>query len=187
MPKLEGVMKGIKTTQARSHIYTPSQKRLPTFDDVAIDNVLNPSFLKIRLKASKTDPFRRGVDIVVGKINNKLCPISAMLAYLVVRGNGPGFLFRFHDGRLLTKNRFVDAIRAALLQLGLNPENYEGHSFRIGAATTAGECGLSDSTIQMLGRWSSSAYLVYIKTPREQLAQFSKSTVQSNSITTGLV
>ena len=158
-----------------------------SFDDVAIDNVLNPSFLKIRLKASKTDSFRRGVDIVVGKLNNKLCPVSAMLAYLAVRGNGPGFLFRFHDGRLLTNNCFVDAIRAALLQLGLNPKNYVGHSFRIGAATTAGACGLSDSTIQMLGRWSSSAYLVYIKTPREQLAQFSKSTVQSNSITAGLV
>lgn len=30
-----------------------------------------------------------------------------------------------------------------------------GHSFRIGVATTARACGLNDSTIQMLGRWSS--------------------------------
>ena len=55
----------------------------------------------------------------------------------------------------------------------LNHKEYAWHSFRIGAATTAGTCGLNDSSIQMLGRWSSSAYQVYIKTPRQQLANLS--------------
>ena len=35
---------------------------------------------------------------------------------------------------------------------------YAGHSYRIGAATTASLCGIQDSTIKMLGRWQSSAY-----------------------------
>ncbi len=37
-----------------------------TFKDITVDDPSNPSLLKLRLKASKTDPFRKGVDIVVG-------------------------------------------------------------------------------------------------------------------------
>ena len=92
-----------------------------------------------------------------------------MLAYVTSRGNSPGFLFRFQDGRLLTKGRFVDSVRKALKEAGYNLADYAGHSSRIGAATTAGVCGLNDATIKMLGRWASSANLVYIKTPLEQL------------------
>ena len=66
-----------------------------TFDDNNVDDITKPTLLKLRLKASKTDPFRKGVDIGVGKTNNKLCPVTAVLAYLALRGNGPGFLFRF--------------------------------------------------------------------------------------------
>ena len=35
--------------------------------------------------------------------------------------------------------------------------------------------GISDSTIKMLGRWKSSAYQLYIKTPWEQLVAVSQS------------
>ena len=141
MPKLEGVVKGIKVTQAR---VTPNMhKRLPitpdillkvcqawesegpshdqvmlwaattlfffgfmrsgeitvpadnafdpgthiTFEDLSVDNTANPQFVKLRLKSSKTDPFRRGVDIVVGRTFNKLCPVAAIMAYLMSTKN----------------------------------------------------------------------------------------------------
>ena len=38
-----------------------------TFDDVTVDCISNPQMLKVKIKASKTDPFRLGVDIFVGK------------------------------------------------------------------------------------------------------------------------
>ena len=56
---------------------------------------------------------------------------------------------------------------------GLDPTKYAGHSFRIGAATSAASKGINDSTIKLLGRWESEAYQIYIRTPRDALARFS--------------
>ncbi len=44
---------------------------------------------QVRLKTSKTDPFRKEVDVYVGKTGNDLCPVSAMLAYLAVQSSKP--------------------------------------------------------------------------------------------------
>ncbi len=62
---------------------------------------------------------------------------------------------------VLSRGRFVSHIRDALKRLGLDSSVYSGHSFRIGAATTAAERGIPDSTIQALGRWKSAAFLRY--------------------------
>ena len=48
---------------------------------------------------------------------------------------------------------------------GLNPTQYKGHSFRIGAATLAAESGLSDAQIRLLGRWKSDSFRKYIRSP----------------------
>ena len=96
-----------------------------------------------------------------------------MLKYLVIRGDSPGPLFGFVDGRGLTRQRLVDRLRAGLLEANIDCSAYCGHSFRIGAATTAAACGIHDATIKMLGRWESGAYQSYIRTPREDLASVS--------------
>ena len=41
-----------------------------------------------------------------------------------------------------------------------------GHSFRSGLSSLLGEAGFSDDEIMALGRWSSSAFLRYIKLGR---------------------
>ena len=65
------------------------------------------------------------------------------------------------------------------MAVGLPYQHFAGHSFRIGAATAAAKAGLEDSTIRALGRWNSAAFLTYIQTPRQQLAQFSLTLAQS--------
>ena len=137
--------------------------------DVRVDNTANPQYLEIHLKASKTDPFRLGVTVYLGRSHAELCPVSAVLAYMVLRGNAGGAFFKFLDGRLLMRERFVAAMRTALRSAGLDHSRYAGHSFRIGAATTAARQGLPDSLIKTLGRWESSAYMLYIRTPQETL------------------
>jgi hypothetical protein len=146
-----------------------------SFHDVEVDSLSQPQILRVHLKASKTDPFRVGIDIFIGKTDNSLCPVSAVLSYMVERGADRGPFFRFQDGKPLTRVRFVTKIKEALAASGVDCSAYSGHSFWSGAATTAAKQGISDATIKMLGRWKSSAYQLYIKTPREQLATYSRS------------
>ena len=131
-------------------------------DDLAVDSVANPSIIKATIKASKTDQFRKGVDIYVGRTNNELCPVAAILAYIASRGDDSGFLFKFEDGRLLTKNRFISHVILVLSEAGIDSSSYSGHSFRIGATTTAGREGVLSEKIKTLGRWESAAYLLHM-------------------------
>ena len=81
-----------------------------------------------------------------------------ILPYIAQWGSQPGLLFRFGDGSFLTRERFVREVRQLLTSAGIDPTPYSGHSFRIGAATTAAHAGLDAAFIQILGRWKSSAY-----------------------------
>ena len=151
--------------------FEPSSSLTP--EDVSVDDHDNPSMVCIHLKCSKTDPFRHGVDIYLGRTGRDLCPVAALLAYMAVRPAAQGPLFVEVDGTPLTRDKLVTAVRQALQQAGVQSVRYSGHSFRIGAATTAAQAGLEDSMVKMLGRWESSAYQRYIRTPRDTLAAIS--------------
>ncbi len=142
-------------------IVTPGERFNPACHlvqgDVRVNDTGNPHFMTIRVKASKTDPFRKGLLIYLGRTHNEL------------RGGSEGPFFRFEDGRLPTRERFVRAVRVALTSRGYDCTFYAGHSFRIGAATTAAQKGVQDSLIKTLGRWESTAYTLYIRTPPDVL------------------
>ena len=142
--------------------------------DVAIDSGTLPAIIKVHLKRSKCDQLRKGVDVFIGRSDCPPCPVSETLRYVSLRGPAPGPFFLFSDGTPLTKAMFVSRVRHALAKCGVNPEEYAGHSFRIGAATAAAGRGLEDSTIRLLGRWNSDTFLRYVRAPREQLAAYSK-------------
>ena len=71
---------------------------------------------------------------------------------MVKRGTSDGPFFRFEVGRHLSRDRFVTAVHTALVASDANLLRYVGHSFRIGAATTAANCSLHDSLIKILGQ-----------------------------------
>jgi len=99
----------------------------------------NPSLLRVRIKGSKTDPFREGANIFLRRAHNKLCQVETMLAYLAIRGSAPGFLFKFADGHFLTKERFTKEVREALLAKGVKAELYAGHSIRAASTWSCSE------------------------------------------------
>ena len=57
------------------------------WEDLAVNSRQNPTFMQLTLKGSKTDPFRQGVKITVGRTRDKLCPVVAMMAYTAVKGD----------------------------------------------------------------------------------------------------
>ena len=145
--------------------------------DIALDSRSSPQTIQVHIKQSKTDPFRQGVNIYLGRTDQYVCPARAIVAYLAIRGSKPGPLFILPDGRWLTRTIFSSAIDNILSKLHMDKGSYNTHSFRIGAATSAIEAGISDVQVKMLGRWKSDAYQRYVRTPSEELASLSKKLV----------
>ena len=146
-------------------------------DGVRVDDHHKPTCISLFLSKSKTDPYGKGITLFVGTTGSLLCPVAAVLAYLAIRPSTPGPLFLLSSGVPLTRETFVSRLKQGLSSAGIDSSGYNGHSFRIGAATTAARVGIPDSTIKILGRWESSAYCLYIRTPRQQLTGISSNLV----------
>ncbi|XP_069186848.1 uncharacterized protein [Procambarus clarkii] len=60
-------------------------------------------------------------------------------------------------------SKYRPILRSALTALGLPPDDYAPHSFRIGRATQLSRDGLATSEIMAVGRWKSSALTSYVR------------------------
>ena len=58
--------------------------------DISADVPSQPTVVQLRLKQSKTDPFRQGVNIYLGATNCTLCPVTALLNFLAISGQADG-------------------------------------------------------------------------------------------------
>lgn len=130
----------------------------------------------LHLKSSKTDPFRQGVDIYLFRNNSALCPVNILHKYLSTRlskfnkKSSSDPLFLMEDGEALTRTYFISHLKSILQFLGHNSDKYNGHSFRIGAATSVGS-KIEDHLIKVLGRWNSQCYTRYIHMPLSTIKQ----------------
>ena len=166
-----GFLRAGEFTVASAATYDPAVHL--SVEDVSVDSREAPSRVRLIIKQSKTDPFRTGAVVFLGRTTNDLCPVAAVLAYLARRGSTPGPLFILADGSPLSRQRLFLELRQALSASGITCDAFSGHSFRIGAATTAAAKGIEDSAIRTLGRWRSDAYHRYIRQDEIQLASFS--------------
>ena len=103
--------------------------------------------------------------IEVGLCKPPVCATTAIRTYLTMT-NGALYdpLFRYKDGRPLSKKTFVDEVRRLLESASIdNASSFSGHSFQIGAATSAAMAGAPDWQIGAMGRWKSDSVLRYIR------------------------
>ena len=122
--------------------------------DIKVNDRKKPTFLEVRIKASKTDVFQKGVTIYLGVTGVDICPVAAILSYMIccsvmARGNQSPF-FCFNNGRALTWDCFVRELHLAISAGGIDASAYTGHGFRISTATTAVACGLPELLIKKL-------------------------------------
>ena len=136
-----------------------------SLDDVTID--WDRRVALVRIKKSKTDPYRQGVTVRIGILDHYLCPVHALVSYILVRGPSPGPFFRFQNGAFLTRARIVDLLVRSLPHI----PNVNTHSFRRGGASALADANTPAHIIQILGRWRSNAYREYIQLTDQFLIQ----------------
>ena len=134
--------------------------------DIRVDS--SQEFYIFNLGSSKCDPFHKGVNIAIYE-NPIFKPVDTMIKYIKLRLNlgasqiSPLFVEDEFDFRPLSRDTFLALLRNLLDRLGYDNCKFSGHSFRIGAATSAAAAGVEDHIIQCLGRWSSDCYIRYIR------------------------
>ena len=132
--------------------------------------------LQVKIKAPKEDKTGKAVIVDVFQTRSAVCPVQAFVkwdGYRLKERDQP--LFRFSSGEPLTGKRLNEIIRERLQgQEGVDGELISSHSFRAGAASSMAAMGFGDEDIQSVGRWSSRAFLEYIKLPRTRRAEVAR-------------
>ena len=120
--------------------------------------------IKITIRKSKTDRIGRHTSLVLTRFNNEnICPVLSLSKYLNVRPKSlTPILFCHQDSSPLTRYQFSSVLKKALSHLAIQGR-FTSHSFRIGAASTAARNGVPHDQIMQWGRWSSHAYMSYIR------------------------
>lgn len=151
--------------RAGEFTYTAKDKDQHTFEMWHLTRqsvVFRDDNLLLSMPSSKTDPLRRGVTLPIAASHDEACAMASLkhlFAHFPSTPNSP--LFETSDKGPFTKEYLITQIKLILTNLGYQG-NYSGHSFRRGAASTAKLMGLSEDEIQILGRWKSDAYRLYI-------------------------
>ena len=149
----------------RSSEYVSAQTRKYDADTTLCfeDIIYKHPNLHIRIKASKTDPFREGCTICLSPSGADICPVRNLQMYIAQHPIKKGPLFTYADHSLLTQRRLNSLLKSAIPTTSKAPVS--SHSLRIGAATTAAAAGLPRWLIQSMGRWSSDCFRTYIQIP----------------------
>ena len=155
-----GFLRSSEYVSPQTHKYDPESTLC--FEDITYRH---PNF-HIRIKTSKTDPFREGCTICISPSRAQICPVRNLLTYINQRKVKTGPLFTYTDNSLLTRRRLNSLLKNAIPSSNASPVS--SHSLRIGVATTAASGGFPRWLIQQLGRWNGQV-TVFVSIFRYQL------------------
>ena len=144
-------------------------------EDITVKNIKiensNLQILQIKLKSEKTNKSGRHTLVDIYQSSTQICPLNAFLKWSAHRSSSEPNLPAFRDetGKPYTGRRFNIFLSEFM---DSNFPDIQGkitsHSFRAGIATLLGSLGYSDEEIKSTGRWSSRAFLEYLKMPRSK-------------------
>ncbi|CAC5374248.1 unnamed protein product [Mytilus coruscus] len=135
-------------------------------EDITFDKSNSQTELHVKICSSKTDQKHTSITLIIqSHADSNICPITLLQSYLQVRFsgvNGSNELYTHFNGLALTKYQFCSLLQKCLGFCEL-PFHIRSHSFRIERATDMAKNGVKDDIIKQCGRWSSVAYLRYIR------------------------
>ncbi|KAH0603252.1 uncharacterized protein H6S33_008256 [Morchella sextelata] len=90
------------------------------------------SYLELSLPASKGDPFRQSVQILVAATGDEACPVRAMVQLLEKDSTRSALapLFTSDMNKPFTRDYLVKSLRTLAVRAGLEQLAWHGHSFR---------------------------------------------------------
>ena len=90
----------------------------------------SPSLMRVKIKQSKTDPFRQGCTLTIAKSTSPICSVMAMKDFILQTqppANRPLFTF-FQSGSWLTRSSLTKELRSILEQCGFSSTNFYSHT-----------------------------------------------------------
>ena len=142
--------------------------------------VIHPNSAAITLPSSKTDPFHRGVSILLAASpSSPLCPVRALRDLFTRFPRNPSYPLFSRTFGPFSRQYLVEKIKEMLLRAGIPTAGFSGHSLRKGAAVSAAANGISRDDVKLLGRWKSDAVDIYIN--EINLADHTHKMLQLNS------
>jgi integrase len=131
------------------------------------DVAIKGNHMNLTIRSSKTDQKGDSTTLKFERVTSGgLCPVRAMERFLAIRPDKEGPLLIHFGGRPLTRYQFDHMLKKGISNMGLDHKVFSPHSFRIGAATAAAVGGVPIESIKSMGRWKSSAVLLYIRPQR---------------------
>lgn len=124
----------------------------------------------IHLWRGKTDQTGQGRDIAIPFMRGKYCPVKAITDWQSCSGISSGALFRRVNryGQVMGQGLSAQSVALIVKQraeaIGLDPQNFSGHSLRAGLVTSAAKSGVSAWKIcQQTGHQSEAVMQRYIR------------------------
>jgi hypothetical protein len=160
--------------------YTDKQRSEPSFAATRAtrsDIQFSPSgdHLTLRLKRSKTDKDKQGIQILVAATFDAVCPVAALQKLFLLDPQSPSApLFTAYGGAAFSASYARRMLKSRLNLQNISAAHYTGHSFRRGAAQHALDHGFSDEEVQRLGRWTSDAFRLYCSTSQADAFRLSR-------------
>ncbi len=136
--------------------------------DVSFSQSSGVECVRVLIRFSKTDQLGTSSLVhIEGNSDTTMCPVQALKQYLQIRPvSTTQPLFIHFDSEVLTRHQVNSTLKLAVGTVGLPPNDFSPHSFRIGAATSAAMQGIQDEDIKSMGRWKSGAFRSYIRPHR---------------------
>ena len=122
--------------------------------------IVSDDAYEFHLPAHKADRFFEGNRIIVRAEQFQHNPLTHFKSYLTSRDNLHPLLAPLWltlNGSIPTRSWFISRLRRFF------PPSIAGQSMRASGATSLAEHGVAPSLIQAMGRWSSQAFLIYIR------------------------